>query len=287
VNQTFKPFEVIVVDDCSTDNTVEVVNSFPDPMVRCIVLERNSGAQAARNRGIREARGEWIAFQDSDDEWLPDKLEKQVLALAKVDFDPMTVVHADCYRHEHQSDERTLWELPFVHGKDVFCQLLKSPGPVFPTILTSKAALEAIGYLDEKVPSYQEWDTSIRLARLCRFIHIRESLFIYHLHTGETISKNLKRDVEGYQYLVDKFRDDILEQLGPATLNAHLANNAIKAMRYGYFPRAGEILSKSVGKSAKIAFLKRRAQASSYPSIFVRIDNLLRCIVAIFRNIIK
>ena len=65
--QTYKNLEVIVVDDCSTDNTVSVVRSYPDSRVRCVVLEKNSGAQAARNRGIQEAKADWIAFHDSDD----------------------------------------------------------------------------------------------------------------------------------------------------------------------------------------------------------------------------
>jgi glycosyltransferase involved in cell wall biosynthesis len=89
-NQTVSPLEIIVVDDCSTDDTVAVVNdySLSHSSVRCVVLEKNAGAQAARNRGIMEARGEWIAFQDSDDEWVSDKLEKQIAALAMVEFDP-------------------------------------------------------------------------------------------------------------------------------------------------------------------------------------------------------
>jgi len=80
--QTFSPAEIIIIDDCSTDDTVLIVGSYSEPRVRCIVLEKNFGAQAARNRGILEAKGEWIAFHDSDDEWMPDKLERQIQALA-------------------------------------------------------------------------------------------------------------------------------------------------------------------------------------------------------------
>ena len=76
--QTFQDFEIIVVDDCSVDNTKEVVQSLADSRIRYLRHEINRGGSAARNTGIGAARGEWIAFLDSDDEWLPKKLEKQL-----------------------------------------------------------------------------------------------------------------------------------------------------------------------------------------------------------------
>jgi glycosyltransferase involved in cell wall biosynthesis len=257
LKQTLSPFEIIVVDDCSTDETVEIVRGYPDPMVRCIVLENNSGAQAARNRGIQEACGEWIAFQDSDDEWLAEKLEKQVAKLAEVNFNPMTVVHTDCNCLNYRTGESKSWDLPLIDGVSVFTKLLTSSGPLFPTILTSKIALEKIGFLDESVPSYQEWDTSIRLAQECQFIHIREPLFIYHLHGGETISKNHKRDIDGYQYVIDKFREEIIYQCGINVLNDHLSGNAFKALCLGFYTDASEILAKTVGSSFRSCILKR------------------------------
>lgn len=255
-NQTFKPFEVIVVDDCSTDNTVEVVNSLDDPLLRCVNLSENMGAQTARNRGICEAKGEWIAFQDSDDEWLPEKLERQVAELAKVDWDPLTVLHADCWRQDTAVSSRELWSLPPLKGANVYQRLLTSPGTFFPAILTSKFALQKIGGLDEAVPSYQEWDTSIRLGKVCRFIHIQEPLFVYHRHSSETISKNKKRDIDGYQYIVDKFRDEIMLHCGTDTLNEHLTGNAIRAARYGFQSEALAILEKCQGWPLRVNLLR-------------------------------
>lgn len=260
-NQTVPPFEVIVVDDCSTDTTVEVINNYSrlHPSVRCVVLERNSGAQAARNRGIMEAAGEWIAFQDSDDEWTPDKLEKQIAVIAETGFDPLTVVHTDAWCYDPASGERKIWSIMPCEGQ-VHTDLLRSPAPLFPTMLTSKAALEQIGLLDEDIPSYQEWDTAIRLARICRFIHLHEPLFVYHFHAGEAISKNKERDVEGYQYVVDKHRADILLLCGTKTLNRHLMENALKAIRWGFYAEARQILRKTTGRSIHIALLKLVAQ---------------------------
>lgn len=76
--QTYKNWELIIVDDCSTDNTDEVVEGFQDERIIYLKNEKNSGAAVSRNRALREAKGRWIAFLDSDDLWLPEKLEKQI-----------------------------------------------------------------------------------------------------------------------------------------------------------------------------------------------------------------
>lgn len=79
VKQTYQNWELIIVDDCSTDNTDEVVASFlKDKRIKYLHNEKNSGAALTRNKAMREAQGEWIAFLDSDDLWTHDKLEKQV-----------------------------------------------------------------------------------------------------------------------------------------------------------------------------------------------------------------
>ncbi len=76
--QTYRNWELIIVDDCSTDDTDRVVASFVDPRIRYFKNEQNSGAALSRNRGLREANGRYIAFQDSDDLWEPEKLERQL-----------------------------------------------------------------------------------------------------------------------------------------------------------------------------------------------------------------
>lgn len=76
--QTYANWELLIVDDCSTDNTDEVVSEFDDERIIYLKNEKNSGAALSRNRALREAKGEWIAFLDSDDLWLPEKLQKQI-----------------------------------------------------------------------------------------------------------------------------------------------------------------------------------------------------------------
>lgn len=76
--QTYDNWELIIVDDCSTDNTDEVLSGISDKRIRYYKNEKNSGAAISRNKALREAKGRWIAFLDSDDLWMPEKLEKQI-----------------------------------------------------------------------------------------------------------------------------------------------------------------------------------------------------------------
>ena len=78
LNQTYTNWELIIVDDCSTDNTDEVLENIKDSRIRYFKNDKNSGAAVSRNKALREARGQWIAYLDSDDLWMPEKLEKQV-----------------------------------------------------------------------------------------------------------------------------------------------------------------------------------------------------------------
>ncbi|MDE5994464.1 MAG: glycosyltransferase [Oscillospiraceae bacterium] len=85
--QSYTNWELIIVDDCSTDNTDEVVKTFlNDTRIHYIKNDKNSGAAVSRNRALREAKGRWIAFLDSDDLWMQDKLEKQILFMADNDY---------------------------------------------------------------------------------------------------------------------------------------------------------------------------------------------------------
>ena len=78
IEQTYTNWELLIVDDCSTDNTDEVVESFQDKRIKYFHNNKNLGAALTRNKAMREAKGEWIAFLDSDDLWIPTKLERQI-----------------------------------------------------------------------------------------------------------------------------------------------------------------------------------------------------------------
>lgn len=279
LEQTVSPFEVIVIDDCSSDATAEIVESIKDVRLRLVCLERNFGAQAARNAGIREARGNWIAFQDADDEWLPGKLEKQLACLNNVRNDEMTVVHTDVFwsGKAHKGDLPVT--LPLVNGDCALEILLHGPGPLLQGMLVSRKALAVIGYLDEEAPAYHEWDTAIRLATVCRFIHLREPLVRYHRQPGSISSDGL-RDLAGYQYIMDKF-SDLIRNSGKGTIwDEHLLKQAIRAMSFGLWSDAERFLDCNGSGGWKYYFFRILIIFKISPNRLMRIAAYLRNLLA-------
>ena len=86
IDQTYTNWELLIVDDCSSDNTDEIVTSFKDDRIKYYHNKKNLGAALTRNKALREAQGEWIAFLDSDDLWMPEKLEHQIGFMKKNNY---------------------------------------------------------------------------------------------------------------------------------------------------------------------------------------------------------
>lgn len=211
--QTFPPDEIIVVDDASTDNTMKVVERYHNRGVVYAHLPRGKGAQAARNYGVQIASNDWIAFQDSDDLWLGHKLAVQVGALRERGFAKDVVVHSNGLKRNESTGEETIMAVKPTVGR-CYAQLLLNPAPMFPSMLVSKEAVMTVGGLDDNCLAYQEWDTAIRLATYCEFIHIYDPLFKWVWHSGETISKDQRRAILGYNYVLDQHRVEIIEHYG-------------------------------------------------------------------------
>jgi glycosyltransferase involved in cell wall biosynthesis len=247
LEQTYAASEIIIVDDKSTDDTVAIVRQFNDPRIMIIEQPVNQGAQAARNTGIKAAKNLWIALQDSDDEWLPNRLEEGVKALQSVQFAPFTMVHSNCYLFFEATQEKRLWELPLMQGtsQEVLPKILAEPGPMFQGLLTSKKALEAIGLLDEQVPSYQEWDTSIRLAQVCQVIHIRQPLFIHYFHEGDRVSTKKYQTIKGFHFNRLKHKELIIKVLGRQFYDENVRWNIERAFDAADFGLAAQLIKQT------------------------------------------
>jgi 3-methyladenine DNA glycosylase AlkD len=150
---------------------------------------------------------------------------------------------------------------------------LSKSGTLFPSILTSKQVLEKINYLDENTPSFHEWDTAIRLAKYCRFIHIQEPLFIYNIHKN-TISKNSDISVVGYQYIINKFKDDIKELCGEDVFTNHLIINSVMALNNDEYTLGRAILKQIPNKYIKKSILYLSIYLRIKPIYFTKIKQL-------------
>lgn len=253
--QARSDIEIIVVDDGSSDETSKVVDSLSEAN-NCIIYcrhENNRGAQAARNTGAKVARGEWISFLDSDDYFLPGSIEKKLDAACRASS---KVVHTECSVIRDSNFQA--FDVPPMQG-NICREILSRPGPMFQGMLVHKDALERIGYLDENIISYQEWDTSIRLAMHYEFAFVAEPTFIYDCRGSDTISKDKFRDVNGYKQVVLKHREAILQYCGSGTMAEHCRQIANRYKALGLQKDYLEYLTKSLilRPSMSVGLIKR------------------------------
>ncbi|MGA1794841.1 MAG: glycosyltransferase family 2 protein [bacterium] len=219
LDQTFDDWELLVVDDASTDGTSEYLSQCTDPRVRPLRNPANRGAQESRNLGIRHARGEFVCFLDSDDLWVPEKLALQMDAMNRRGRNA-GVVYSYCGIMESQTGRRYDWQSPDCEG-DIYGDILARPFIDFITPMIRRECLHLIGPLDPNVPSYQEWDTFIRIARNYIFVRVPHTLAYYRLHNGATISKDRRLHTLGYLYVVKKHEHEILRRCGRPALAYH------------------------------------------------------------------
>lgn len=216
--QSYRKWEAIVVDDGSVDSTPELVAQLAkeDARIRLIRQDRNRGAQAARNVGIHAAHGEWIAFLDSDDQFLPQSLEARLAVASK---EQVSVVHSGCYIIQEDGTVKPYRVNP-VAGS-VYPKLLEAEGPMFQGLLVSMDSLKRINYLDEKIVAFQEWDTAIRLAKYYALGFEAKPTFIYDCRNSDTISKDMRRAGRGYEQVFHKHYVAVLRYAGPQVLARH------------------------------------------------------------------
>ena len=165
--QTYRDLEVIVVDDCSSDDTRSVVEQIEDSRVRYACLDKNSGACAARNMGISLSRGEYIAFQDSDDAWYPDKLAEQLAALeqsgAHIVFCGFEKLWGNNMRLVHPQNRSS----GFCSPEDLLMESLASTQ----TILGTAEAVRSVMF-DPFLPRMQDYDFIIRAVQNYRVYYL-------------------------------------------------------------------------------------------------------------------
>ena len=203
LNQTFQDFEVIVVDDASEDQTAEVVRRFSEPRIWYIRHEINKGQGASRNDGIRRASGEYIALLDDDDEWLPEKLAKQV-ALLDSSSSQVGMIYT-WYSQIDASSKRVIGRvIPEKRGR-VFEELcLNNWIGTCSTVLVRRVCFETVGVFDEELAAGADYDMWLRIAKEFDIDYIREPLVLYNVH-GNRISTNYDSMIRGMEAMSEKY----------------------------------------------------------------------------------
>lgn len=176
LNQTYKYLEVIVVSDGSTDKTKEVVLGIKDPRILFIEQENSGGAACPRNTGIRAAKGEYIAFCDDDDVWMPEKLEKQIRALEE--NPDCELCYTDMLRFDETGKE---WTLENDNGPCDLNSLMYVNTVPISSVFFRRKLIDEVGVFNESksIGSSEDYEFLLRCAAKTKFYYINEYLLKY------------------------------------------------------------------------------------------------------------
>lgn len=267
LNQTYKNIELIVVDDCSTDDTEKTVKSIDDSRIKYIKLEKNSGACVARNKGIEISRGEFIAFNDSDDLWLPEKINSQLDFLyennAEISFCKM-----ECRTPENN----------FIHNfpniefdrKISYKDLLKYNSASTQTIFGKTDCFKEIIF-DATMPRLQDWDEVLRLSQKYRIFYQNEIL-VNTFFQKDSISTHPEKAVLAMQKIFEKHKDAILSD--PAIVESFFKKKASFVCKTGKNPKEEMKMILKYNPSAG-TFIKYMLAVFNFYTLFFKIKNSL------------
>jgi len=224
LNQTFTNFEIVIIDDCSTDNSVEVIRSFQDPRIKLEVLSRNSGMNVAVERCMQLSSGKYIANLSSDDLWVPTKLEQQVAFLEQhPEFDAVftqvqivgeygnaldTRHFANPFDYENRSPEE--WLRRFFYFGNCLCN---------PSVMIQREIYEKFGYQDKRLVSLSDFDLWVKLSFGHRFWILDQQLTMFRVRDNSmNLSANSPANRRRQQFEFKQILDHYLQIRDPEQL---------------------------------------------------------------------
>ncbi len=251
--QTWTDWELIGVDDASHDDSADVFQAVIDPRFRLLRHEANRGPSAARNTALAAARGAYVAFIDSDDEWLPEKLARQLPLLQSGVADG-----CGCEYWRMEGSDATHHRLPepgsWAEELLLRCELTGS------TLLARRECVAATGPMNEGLRLYEDWEWMLRFVERFRFRVLHEPLARYttgHLRNPVEVARNAERFLAA--------REPSLVQLGVRTTRevraAHFENVAVNAWRQRHFALG----ARYAWKALRAAPLRRPRLAGALP----------------------
>lgn len=205
LDQSFTDLEVLVVDDGSTDETEAVVEAMADPRVRFLrPYSGNRGPSAARNAGIELASGDFIAFQDSDDEWVHTKLELELKAFAAA-MPEVGVVYGTIHRQGPNHEELVPHPSAAPRQGDLRFRLLEGNLVGAPSALIKKKCLEEVGGFDPLLRSLEDWDLFLRLSEVCEFAFV-DKVVCNSFELSDSINVNRGRRIASLGAVLEKHK---------------------------------------------------------------------------------
>lgn len=256
--QTYKNIEIIVVSDGSTDNTDSIMEDLcqQDERIRFIKYSPAQGGNFARNRGIQEAQGDYIAFLDDDDEWLDTKLDKQIDLLKRnknigMSYTGVRIIYVD-ENMEYSFIGKADGDL----SKEIlFSNVIGTTS----SVLIKKEILLKCGGFDNNLKAAQDHDLWIRICQVCKIGVVSEKLINYYNYSSShQISTNAEKYVCAYKYIEDKY-SDLYSKLTKREMEKRNINMLIgisnKYLRNGFGKKSREILKSALKIKISIRIL--------------------------------
>lgn len=227
LNQTFVDFEFIIIDDCSTDNTLQLCNLFTDERIIIIEKDKNSGYTNSLNYGLSIAKGKYIARMDGDDICMPERFEKQVLFL-EANLDIIL-----CGTSYAVIGEKGIYVLPETH-EEIKIKLLSGNCIVHPSVMFRKDILVANNLMyDVLMEPAEDYDLWVRLSSIGKLHNLQECLVHYRVHDGQVSAIRNKKQIQ----VANQVRLKLLQLLG-----------------VGISPYENEVYLKAIEKKEQLSF---------------------------------
>ena len=175
--QTYKNWEMLITDDCSTDNTTDIIESYAarDSRIRLFRLGDNSGPGAARNNSLKNAQGQYVAFLDGDDFWMPDKLERQLELMKQTDCGMVYSSYLTC------DDDNKINGIVKCRSKVRYWRILCDNAVGFLTMMFNRKVTGDVSLLN--IRKRQDWGLNIELLKRCRIAYgVKGPLAVYRIH---------------------------------------------------------------------------------------------------------
>lgn len=265
LNQTYGDFEIIIIDDGSTDNTKQALGQFKDERIKYIYQE-NAGPAVARNKGINLAKGEYVAFLDADDKWVPEKLEIQInvfkenkdigLVYSAIDMEVESFQEREIERHKNCKTK-----------EDLVKHLLFNAIGIVPSIIVKKDILNQAGLFDANLRLGEDWDLWIRIACLTNFYYVDKVLVIAFRPTSSlTSSYNMVAFEKYYLEVLNKFfaNPDNLKKFGNLKSSAYSQRHYLFALATYYRNRENPPLRNVFGFFFKSFYLDPLSYITKY-----------------------
>jgi len=244
LNQSYIDLELIVVDDCSNDNSREILTRVKDPRLKLVFLEENRGACHARNVGLKIANGKFVAFQDSGDEWLVDKLSSQICLL---ESNPGYKATCTSYLLISECGKANVIPSHSLSRLNVQVQdLLRCNVIGTPALVVETSFLRQLRGFDESLPRFQDWELAIRITKESPILFSSVPMVIAH-SCENSITKNHESGIVAHEFIIKKHYNLFLKNKPILALN-------LRGLAISYF-LSGNVMAATVNvvKSLKYA----------------------------------